>query len=502
MYFDPTVHSQTFPLMDVDEHDNMKISGEITRMASMTGDPISHSSLLWLEDRYAPFYYRFFHPCFPILHRQTLDTTACVPNLLKILIIAIGASFCPDQDAGIVAQALSTTADTILKRCVLPSSRCRTLDLQVAFLAEAFIMFHSRRPSIKLSSRFEALVSLVSHRIQRFLFGPQADRPQLQLDPATTTATSADTVSRCASTEELVQTHADWMDQETRRRLLLACYSIESQQAALVERHRNPTYLNMSMPCSAELWEAPDSSTWQQQLINHEPAYPTCLYDAMTNSRNLDDPFIASIMIAFLASHGETITPEPTALATITSSPQGALIYHATQLVSHIPLRSILAVAGESFVLGHKIQSMQQYGNAKTSLDKWTETEGAAKAMYHAARLLRLIFDRGTIGILWEDWTLYLAALVCWTVGIWTQSAGIPRIAGPLDESQIEPQMRSFLARFNCDGENASTDPSVTDYVGTKACLAWTSKKIAGQGKGGLVSDAHFVLKKLVKRLG
>ena len=184
------------------------------------------------------------------------------------------------------------------------------------------------------------------------------------------------------------------------------------------------------------------------------------------------------------------------------TTPPGNSSSCATQLASHLPVRTLLAVAGESFVLGHKVQSMQQYANAKTTLSNWIKTEGAAKAMYHAAHVLRLIFDRGPIGTLWEDWTLYLASLACWAVGIWTSSAGTHSPARSLDESQVEPRLRSFLARFDYDGENTSIDPSVTHYVGTRACLAWTWKKLAGQGKGGLVTDAQFVLRKLVLRLG
>lgn len=152
---------QTMSLLDTDEQDNARICDDIQKMSGITNDPLGHSSLVWLEERYADLYFQHFHPCFPILNRPTYSIIDH-PNLLKILVIAIGASFRHTTDAGFVAEALATSADDILKHHPLPVTGSRVVDLQIAFLMEIYMLFRSRRPVQKLPQPFKALSSVVS----------------------------------------------------------------------------------------------------------------------------------------------------------------------------------------------------------------------------------------------------------------------------------------------------------------------------------------------------
>lgn len=155
-------NSQSYPLFDLDEQDNSSVDQDIASLTGLTSDPMGHSTLWMLEDRYSPLFWKYLYPCFPVLHRGSLSVAAHVPNVLKILIVAIGASFSTDPDAGLVAEAMSTSADRVLKRKGPLSSTSRTWDLQITFLAEVYMLFRSRRPVQGLSRRFEALSTLVS----------------------------------------------------------------------------------------------------------------------------------------------------------------------------------------------------------------------------------------------------------------------------------------------------------------------------------------------------
>jgi len=152
---------QTLSLFELDQNDNNRIHNEIDKLAGLAGDPFGQSTLYWLDQRYCALYYQHFHPCFPILHRGSLATSTDVPNLLKIIMIAIGACFSNSQGAAVVAETLSSAAMDMLNWHELPSPSSRTVDLQIAFLIEAYMLFRARRQIQKLSTRFEALTTMV-----------------------------------------------------------------------------------------------------------------------------------------------------------------------------------------------------------------------------------------------------------------------------------------------------------------------------------------------------
>ena len=236
-------------------------------------------------------------------------------------------------------------------------------------------------------------------------------------------------------------------------------------------------------------------------MLHLESAVPTYLSDSLLLHDDHRDPFTAAIVIAFLSGHDNSAMKSPILFASITFTIHGELTYHALQLASQVPVRNILAIAGESFVLGQKIHSIQQFDQAKTSLLTWTGTEAAAEAMYHAAKILRLAFGNGPVGMLIEDWTLYLAALVCWATGIWGQGGTSESLGYLREDHDVDAQMQNFLMRFTDVGDDIAVGSGNGDFIGTRACLAWTLKRIAGRGKGGLITDAEYVLKKLLKRI-
>lgn len=308
-----------------------------------------------------------------------------------------------------------------------------------------------------------------------------------------------DSVASLDPTREVAQAQARWVNGETRQRLLLACYTLEIQQATLFGRDRELTWTDMLMPCSVQSWEERDTLRWLS-LLQESLYHSTHLHETLNNPRPTSDPFTTAILSALYSTTG--ISPTSALITSLANHPQGSFTHHALLLAAHAPVRHLLAVAGESFVLGHKLSSSLHYDTACHAVQTWVATPTASTATNHAAQTLRCSFHANEpLGLLLEEWTLYLAALVCWAVGRWGQQHLYLIDELHYDGVETERNMRAFLARFDEEEMVTPTEaePGVSDYVGTRACLAWTLETLQGRSAGGLVSDAVFVLGKLCK---
>ena len=292
--------------------------------------------------------------------------------------------------------------------------------------------------------------------------------------------------------EDAENRHLQWVHLESKRRLLLACFVLESQQGSFFGSQRLPADRNLPLPCSAALWEASSIESWLS-LARQEPLESYSFSDAINlgySCNMASDAFSSNVAIAYF-THGAVTTPvfsPQDFLGSVQQTPQILYYSHAALLTTYTPVRDLLAVSGETFVVGEKLATRDQFVQAIADLRSWVATENAAQALIHARHVLRLACENGRIGLLLEDWALYLAALVCWACRMWP-------VQGAMHEAfASEPCVRDVNEEM---GRVVAVDFVIPmEWKSARVCLAWTRRHMTGR-LGGLLEDAVGVLGKL-----
>lgn len=372
-------------------------------------------------------------------------------------------------------------------------------------------------------------------------------------------------LSKSPSAAELQQAHSFWLNRETRRRLLLCSFILDTQLAALFEQKSvlfprwpgetiSAHVSNLPYPCDNELWECATVEEWAglatsfQQMTLSDAADPT-IYD---NSSTLDS-FRARLIFTHLITcppHGNTDSGTELGKFCETlarydlSGRHGPAEFdiHAHSTAQHTPIRSLLIVSGESWLFGRKLEHEETFVAAKSHLREWVDSNQSQTALWHATALLRIVFDvrpnsplqpvNGTsnqgreMGMLHEQWCIYIAALVCWacTFDASASSAPLsgllisstpPAISGAtspyiatstptgypalMDPVEAGAEMCTFLQATNVDDLNRL--PAVVDKVRgqAKGLLEVVRTGKLNGSLGGLINEARGVLYRLVE---
>lgn len=255
------------------------------------------------------------------------------------------------------------------------------------------------------------------------------------------TSNIVDNVSALAQSESATyERWGQWVELSTQQRLLLCCYILESQQATLLARNSQPSLIQLSgfdlpFPAYSALWDATNPSDWAmaaQQYV-HQP-YVYQITPDMTATAL--DCFQSSLLIAAHYNHFSNPAPylaPPPFVAIdhlLDSSPITKHLLLTAKLLQVTPIRALLAVSGESWILSEKVPSPQAFSNYKTTLRTWvtglwtnvaeqhTPIKEALKlsieilqhALAQPAHTLRLELG--------ADMGLYFAALTIWAVTV------------------------------------------------------------------------------------
>ncbi|KAL8746054.1 MAG: hypothetical protein Q9190_001892, partial [Brigantiaea leucoxantha] len=223
-----------------------------------------------------------------------------------------------------------------------------------------------------------------------------------------------------SSVQHVYDIHQRWVDIEARRRVLVAAFVLDIQCSVLFQcepcfpLRSDSEPLDLPFPSSQELWDSIEMDTWQMLLTNW---YPPSLRFLAHPLPPLD--ILQSSLLACHQLHRQSFKPPP--LHPPKSLQLPAQISHeALSLSSLTPRHALIITASESWLFGTKIAEQSVWQDAKTTLRKWAESESAARAVWHAVRLLRMAFgaaEEQRLGQMHELWCLYLAGLVCWAFG-------------------------------------------------------------------------------------
>lgn len=239
------------------------------------------------------------------------------------------------------------------------------------------------------------------------------------------------------------------------------------------------------------------STAQQESIAQHESNDRLSLADALSfpTYRNsiANDAFASNIAIAYFthSARGTGDAPPPELAQSIEQTPRCLFSFHAALLAVHAPIFELLAVSGESFVLGQKLPTHHSFQEATQVLQSWISDGSSAVALQHALQILRIsmTMQRGRCGLIHEDWSLTMAALVCWACAIWPAQREVQ--ASLLREHQESPSAMREMNRLSWAGGNTNID-----WRGARDCLAWVKDRIQGR-MGWLNQDAAGTLKKL-----
>lgn len=296
-----------------------------------------------------------------------------------------------------------------------------------------------------------------------------------------------------------------WTDHETKRRILLAAFVLDTQNSVLFQQPLccppDLDGVDLPYPQSTAVWDCNDTDTWRKLVSSHQPLALRFVKHNMTSSATVD-PFQSSVLSCYQIQR-RFAGPNSTAVQNErirfyvpeTHYASAYLTHHALQLCAFTPLESLLIVSSGSWLFGTKITENSVWSSAKTALRVWVSTEDAARCVWHAIQALRIVLRGGSVYLLHEQWCIYLAALVCWAYGF------VPRhpsraVPDAIPVGVAETQTWEYLHAMNVSiWKEISRVPLRWSTRGLLECVR---AKISGK-TGGLLNQAEAVLARLVE---
>lgn len=462
--------------------------------------------------------------------------------------VAIGSQYDTREDAKEYSLALLEAATKLLSKRDTINSRSRLTDLQTVFLLEILSKYRSRRASVQVSPRFRSFYASLTQARHWIYTNPLALFNRLRRDH---------------SSEELANAHKFWTERETRRRILQASFILDTQQATLFEQQ--PAMVPMSsiqiktqdvrndmpFPCEDELWESSPIEQWVSSATKFKNIdLSTAARQALSATPAPVDVFSSRLILSHIISvpsdqaRGQDATVILQRNLDKHGSPSTQFSFHALITARSTPVQQLLTVSGETWLFGKKVDSEAEFVGALQGLRQWVDdTTQCLKALWHATSLLRIAFHTsapltfdpdnptrsdGRLNMLHEEWSIYLAVLVCWAVGFdASQNSPSPGIhssavstgsdalshsssassglsvatAHPplLDPTDADEEMRMYLNATNV----ASPEELATLDVGilgrTDGLLEVARIRRLGGPMGELLNEAERVLYRLVE---
>lgn len=249
-----------------------------------------------------------------------------------------------------------------------------------------------------------------------------------------------------------------WIDHVTWQHLLAACYVLESQQAMLLGREPAPSHFpdtgtDLPFPTHISVWDAVTLTEWAMaaQQYSSPPRY---VYEVAQESLLLPcDSFQSSVLLAatynrfdatLSYSDAPTIEDVDHILDSSFATKQKLL---TAKLLQVTPIRALLAVSGESWILSEKVASSQHFTAFKNTLRAWaqqiwttpantSQPVASKEALKFSVDILQLAMDKQVqfpelnMG---SDMGVYFASLVLWaiTTTASTRAATSPQVMQP-----------------------------------------------------------------------
>lgn len=452
------------------------------------------------EQRYLDAYWRLVHPVWPIVHKPTFEMAYASP-LLRASMLTLGACSIGNQiDSANACIMHKRCLKVVKKRTINSWHSHRICDLQAILLVELFSTYSSRRPALQLSMPFQENYSALSRNHNIDTTSPLFSNYQLSPLPQ-----GLPTVT---------------YESESEQRLLAAYYILDQEQAALFGRRNTdvPDFVpgNLRLPQPAHIWDAglayanstyPTASgyyelreTLSQAATTLGPGAPAVEpHDLFTRllilTYSTDSRSDASLAINIpVPGHGHH--------ASSSNQPHLDLVHQTLDLCKIIPVRELLATAGESWVMAEKISLHADYTAAQETVGQWVSTS-ATEAFHRAVEIIRLHRTHEKTPSFYHDWSLHLATLVIWAYAYTRLSPRKSLRLSIPSTTSVEPSV-----------QGPEVDGAVTKLISVRAddkvmwddvkcVISWAKARMEKSGIGkycGLVSGALDVLNALLVR--
>lgn len=310
------------------------------------------------------------------------------------------------------------------------------------------------------------------------------------------------------------------IDVACKQRLLLACYVLEQHHNIFFGRNSVTCYsdigIDLPFPAAQQQWDT--AYDYEMQSSQSPPFVQLC--DALSALSSATDPsqrpydmfrstLIQTRLCDTAGESTESSVPDFPPIPAFEQSPRGKLAYHTFILCKTTPIRDLLAVAGESWILSEKLDSQAEFTAAQKAVRAWamesvTRTTTQTRihhATQHALEILKIHQQSPKTGLLFQEWSYYLAAIVVWAKSYVIRSEGRqPRlvIPNPNEPSVSGHELEQTIARIVRAGPTAPIG-----WPESRSVLLWTKGKIERVNvphSCGLTSSALDVLGKLSVR--
>jgi hypothetical protein len=245
----------------------------------------------------------------------------------------------------------------------------------------------------------------------------------------------------------------------------LSCYILESQQPLLLARKPLSSLVqdvafDLPFPGHTSLWDATDSTSWVAAARQHSYS-PTYVYEVTPESTSVSfDTFQSAVLLAAHYKYPENLSSyisSPTISNIghlLATTPVSMRMLATAKLVQVTPLRALLAVSGESWILSEKVETPQIFTALKTSLRTWVAqlwstpaSEGVPvkEAVRLSVEILQQALQEQRLGVVPEmgtDMGIFFAALVLWvvTTAATTRMKNLPSESTAMQQSRARSQ--------------------------------------------------------------
>ncbi|KAI8930793.1 hypothetical protein NX059_011817 [Plenodomus lindquistii] len=406
-----------------DEEESVYLFGE--HLYGMM-DPITHTNPF---EQDLDYYWRFFHPTFPVIHRPTFRRVTATPMLLAAM-IAIGGQYSSEASVKRKSRDLHDRCVKLLERREqdIMTEPERLQDYQASFIIEVISQFRSRRSAKVLTSRFLKVYSKAALYFR---------------DTTSQIAELISTVdqSNDQSNDAALATWNRWIELISWQRLLQACYILESQQATLLARESassivHTTGYDLPLPVSHIVFDAESPREWQSASQIHSPIVKYIYEISPALILSPLDEFQSSVLIAAAYNRCDVgmsyafPSPESDLGHYINMSTSTTRQYLAAKLIHVTPVRALLAVPGESWIFSEKVPTVEAFSGLRTTLRTWvaqlwamdgtlSDPPPIKEALQLSITILETALKEQHYPITPEvgtDLSIFYAALVLWAV--------------------------------------------------------------------------------------
>lgn len=502
-------------IVTVEERDLMEQVDLATTAALVASPALAHDRDLGAfdaEQRYLDAYWQVVHPVWSVVHKPSFNLRTTTP-LLRAAMMVLGAQSTGDVADHSNARVLHERCNKVLKKRTISNWHTfRICDLQAVVLVEVYSLFRSRRVPVQESRHFRDAFRRLASDAEAYPAHGIDSLVQLPEDYG---------VMSTGMTREI--------QPQCKQRLLVACNILDRQQSMLFGRPRSDCLgisgEHLPFPQSSVLWDMPSAGhhtdlgfgSFSFDHTHHDytheamnlvptlidmPRFPHDIFRSLHMIACLTDP--ADVQLLSSWKPVDDIEAS-TILLAVEQSPRARLAYHVSMLCKHTPVSDLIAVAGESWVMGEKTMRHEEFRASQLKTAEWAGDTPAIdvdapilRALYHALQIIDIVRMHPRTGLLFHDWSICLAAVVVWIRAyVLTGPQSQPRACA--SESR-----RSAVENEQAVVETVQAGPSApVSWDQARAVLLWAKGRIQHFNVAqdcGLTNWALDVLGKLVVR--